>query len=89
MMQQQEEDEEQILMEKEQRAISSTPKGKDLLIIQHALSLHRFLQYSIPQNLGVASKVTTLSTDSRFSFVDRLLHLQAVFRVAGKMPFWT
>ena len=67
MMQQQEEDEVQILMEKEQRAISSTPKGKDLLIIQHALSLHHFLQYSIPQNLGVASKVTIIAYENTFS----------------------
>ena len=64
--------------------MSSTPTGKALLLIRHVLSLHHFLQSSIPHNLGVASKVTTLATDSMFFFADRLLHLQAVFRVAPK-----
>ena len=41
-----------------------------------------FLQSSITQNLGVPSKVTILAMDSMFLFADRLLHLQAVFRVA-------
>ena len=45
MMQHQEEDEAHKLTEKEQRAMSSTPKGKALLLIQHVLSLHHFLQY--------------------------------------------
>ena len=67
MMQQQEEDKEEKSMEKEQRAMSSTPTGKALLLIQRALSLHHFLQSSIPQNLGIASKVTTLATDNTFS----------------------
>ena len=71
MMQQKEEDEAQKLMEKEQLDISSTPTGKYLIIIQRVLSLHHFLQSSIPQNLGVASKVTTLATDSMFFFADR------------------
>ena len=84
MMKQQEEDEVQKLMEKEHRAMSSTPTGKALLLIQCVLYLYHFLQSCIPQNLGVASKVTTLATDSMFSFADRLLHLQAVFRVAIK-----
>ena len=47
--------------------MSSTPEGKDLLLIQCVLSLHHFLQSSIPQNLGVASEVKTLETDSMFS----------------------
>ena len=54
MMQQQEEDEALKLMEKYQRAMLSTPTGKALLLIQRVLSLRHFLQYSIPQNLGVA-----------------------------------
>ena len=88
MMQQQEEDEAQKLMEKEQRAMSSMPTGKALLFIQRVLFLHHFLQSSIPKNFGVASKVTTLAMDSIFFSTDRLLHLQAVFRVAGKMLLW-
>ena len=60
MIQHQEEDEEQKLMGKEQRAMSPMPTGKALLLVQCVLSLHHFLKYSIPQNLGVASKVTTL-----------------------------
>ena len=87
MMQQQDEDEVQKLMEKEQRAMTSTPTGNALLLIQCVLSLHYFLPSSIPQNLFVASKVTTLETDSMFFFADRLLHLQAVFIVAGKCRF--
>ena len=89
MMQQQEEDEAQKLMDKEQRATTSTPTGKDLLPVQSILSLHHFLKSSIPQNLVVASKVTTLAMDSMFFFANRLLLLQAVFIVAGKMPLWT
>ena len=64
--------------------MSSMPTGKALLIVHSVLSLHHFLQSSIPQNLGVPSKLTTLAMDSMFFFADRLLHLQAVFRVAGK-----
>ena len=88
MMQQQEEDEAQKFMDKEQRAVISTPTGKALLLIQPVLSLHRFLQYFISHNLGVASKVTTLAMDSIFFFAECLLHLQALFGVAGKMPLW-
>ena len=83
-IQQQEEDEALKSMKKEQRAMTSTPTGKSLLLIQRDLSLHYFVQSSIPHNLGVASKVTTLEMDSTFSFADFLLHLQAVFRVARK-----
>ena len=86
MMQKKEEDEAQELMEKEQRAMTSTPTGKAFLLVQRVLFLHHFLQSSIPQNLGIASKLTTLAMDSMFFFADSLLHLQAVFRVAGKMP---
>ena len=57
MMQQQEENELQKLMEKEQWYMKSTPIRKALLILKSFLFLHYFLQYSIPQNLGVASKV--------------------------------
>ena len=89
MMQQQEEDEAQKLMEKEQRATTSTPIEKALVIVQRVISLHHFLKSSIPQNLGVASKVTTLAMDSMFFFTDRLLHIQAVFIFARKMPLWT
>ena len=67
MMQQQEEEEAQKLMEKEQRAMPSTPTGKDLLLIQHVISLQNFILSSIPQNLVVASKATTLATDNIFS----------------------
>ena len=84
MMQQQEEDEVQKLMEREQRAMSSTLEGKALILTQSVLSLQKFLQYSIPPNLDFASKVTTLATDSMFFFADRLLRLQAVFRVSRK-----
>ena len=62
--------------------MTSIPTGKDLLLNQLVLSLQPFLQSSITHNLGVASKVTTLATDSKFFFADHLLHLQAVFRVA-------
>ena len=71
-------------MEKEQRAMSSMPKGKALVIVQLVLSLHHFIQYSILQNSGVPSKVTTLAMDSIFFFADFLLHIQVAFRVAGK-----
>ena len=73
MMQQQEEDKSQKWMEKEHRSMTSTHTGKSLLIFQRVLSLHRFIMSSIPQNLGVASKVTTLATDSMFLFANRLL----------------
>ena len=42
MMQQQEEDEVHTFMEKEQRAMTSTPTGKALVLIQSVLSLHHF-----------------------------------------------
>ena len=89
MMQHQEEDKKQKSMEKEQRAMKSMPTRRALILIQHVLSLHHFLKSSIPQKLGVASKVTALAMDSMFFFADRLLHLQALFRVSGKMPLWT
>ena len=89
MMQQQEEDEAQKLMEKEQQAMSSMPTGKAFLLIQCVFSLHHLLQSSIPHNLGFASKVTTLAMYSMFFFADFLLHPQALFRVAKKMPLWT
>ena len=76
-------------MEKEQRAMTSTPTEKALLLAQRVLSLHHFLQSSIPHNLGVASKVTKMAMDSMFFFADRLLHLQAVFRFSEKMPLLT
>ena len=84
MIQQQEEDEAQKLTEKEQRAMTSTLTGRALLIVQCVLSLHHFLKFSIPQKLGVASKVSTLAVESMFFFANCLLHLQAVFRVAGR-----
>ena len=89
MVQQQEEGEAHKSMEKEQHAMTSTPTGKVLLLIQRVLSLQHFLQSSIPQNLGVPSKVTTLEMESMFFFTDHLLHLQALFIVAGKMSLWT
>ena len=88
MIQHREEDEAHKLMEKEQRATPSTPEGKALLLIQSVLYLHHFIQSYIPQNLGIASKVTTLATDSMFFIEDSLLHLQAVLRVTGKMLLW-
>ena len=88
MMRQQEEDEAQKSTEKEQQAMTSPPTGKALLLIQRVISLHHFLQSAILQNLSVASKVTSLATDSMFFFADHLLHLQGVFRVARKMPLW-
>ena len=89
IMQQQEEDKDHKLMEKKQRAMTSNLTGKDLLLVWCVLYLHHFIQSSIPQNLGVASKVTTLSMESIFFFADNLLHLQAVCRVAKKIPLWT
>ena len=89
MMQQQEEDKAQKLMEKEQWDMSSMPTGKALLLIQNVLYLHHVFKSSIPQNLGVASKVTTLATDSMFFLADHLLHLQAVFIVAREKSLWT
>ena len=46
--------------------MASNIKGKALLLIQLILYLHHLIQSSIPQNLGVASKVTTLVTESMF-----------------------
>ena len=63
--------------------MSSTPKGYALVLVPGVLSLHRFLQYSIPQNLGVPGNVITLAMDSMFFFADFFLHLQAVYRVFG------
>ena len=88
MIQHQEEDQLQKLMEKKQWAVSSTPTGKALVLVQRVLYFHHFLHYFIPQNLGVPSKVTTLEMDSMFFFTDHLIHLQAVFRVSGKMSLW-
>ena len=68
MMKHQEKDEEQKSMEKEQWAMSSTPTGEDLLLIQHVFYLHHLLQSSITQNLVVASKVSTLATHSMIFF---------------------
>ena len=64
--------------------MTSTPSRRSLLHVHRVLSLHHFLQSFVSQNLDVASKVTTLAMDSIFFLADRLLHLQAVFRVAGK-----
>ena len=89
IMKQQEEDEAHKFLEKEQRAMTSTLTGKALVLVQSFLSLRRFLQSSISQNLGVASKVKTLAMDSMFFIADRLLHLQAVFIVARKMSLRT
>ena len=72
-------------MENKQRAMLSTTTENALVIFQRVLFLHHFLKYFIPQNLGIPSKVTTLAIDSMFLFVDFLLHLQAVFRVAFKI----
>ena len=47
--------------------MTSTPTGKALLIVQRVFSLNHFLKSSIPHNLGVASKVTTLAMGSMFS----------------------
>ena len=89
MMQHQEEDKAQKLTDKEQQAMASTTTGKALIIVQRLLYLNHFLQYYIPQNLGVTPKVRTLAMESMFFFADRLLHLQAVFRVAVTIPLWT
>ena len=84
MMQHQEEYEYWQSTEKEQQAMASTPTGKALILVQCVLSLNHFLQYYTPQNLGVASKLTTLEIDSMCVFTDCLLHLQAVFRISVK-----
>ena len=78
------EDEAQELMEKEQWAMTSSPAGKDLLLVQRFLSLHHFLQSSIPYKVGVVSKLKTLAIYSMFLFADRLLHIQGVFIVAER-----
>ena len=52
MMQQQEEEKAQKSMQKKQQAMTSTPKGKALILIHRVLSLNHFLQYSIPQYIG-------------------------------------
>ena len=75
MMQHQEEEKAQKSMEKEQRAMTSTPTRRDLLLVHRVLSLHHFLQSSVPQNLGVGSKVTTLEMEIIFFFANRLLRL--------------
>ena len=64
--------------------MTSTPTGKDLILVWRVLSLHLFLQSSIPHNLGVTSKVTTLAMDRMSFSADCLLRLQKVFRVAEK-----
>ena len=46
--------------------MKSMPTGKALLLVQRVLFLHLILQSSIPQNLGVASKVTTLEIEITF-----------------------
>ena len=89
MMKQQKENEAQKSMEEEQRVMTSTPTRRALLLSHSILFLHHYIQSSTPHNLGVISKVTTLEMDSMSLFADSLLHLQAVFRVAGKMPLWT
>ena len=48
--------------------MTSMSTGEALLLSQLVLSLSHFLQYFIPQNLGVASKVTTLAMYSMFLF---------------------
>ena len=83
MIQHQEEEKVQKLIGKEQQGMTSMSIGKALLLVQRALYLHNFLQSSIRHNLGVASKVSTLAMKSMFFFSYCLLHLQAVFRVAG------
>ena len=85
LMQQQEDDQAHKWTEKEQLVMTSMPTGKCLLLFKHFLSLQHILQYSIPHNFGVASKVTTLEMDSIFFFADSLLHLQAVFKLARKI----
>ena len=67
MIQQKEEDQAQKLVDIEQQAMSSISTGKDLVLVQRFPSLHHFIKYSILQNLGVPSKVTTLAMDSIFS----------------------
>ena len=62
----------------------STQTGKALLIVQRVLYLHHFIHSSVPQNLGVASNVTTLAMESVVFFAESLIRLQAVFRVSGK-----
>ena len=89
IMQHQEEDEAQKSMDKEQQAMRSTPPGKALVLVRRALSLHHFLRSSIPQNVGIPSKITTLAMDSTFFFAYRLLHLQAVLEFLGKKSLWT
>ena len=88
MMQHKEGGELQKLIDKKQKAMASTPTGKALLLVQHVLFFHHLLHSYIPQNLGVTSRVTTLAMDSMFFSADHLICLQAVSRVAGKMPLW-
>ena len=52
MMQHQEENEAQKSMKKEHQSMTSTPTGKALVLVQRVLSLHHFLKYYTPQDLG-------------------------------------
>ena len=56
--------------------MASTLTGKALILVHCVISLLHFFQSFIPQNLGVASKVTTLAMESTFFFSDHLLRLQ-------------
>ena len=78
MIKHQEEYKAQKLMDKEQRDMSSMPTEKALLLIQRVLYLHHFLQSSIPQKLDVASKVTTLATDSIYFCVSFTLSTRGI-----------
>ena len=64
--------------------MSSTRKGEALVLVKCVLLLHHFLQSSIPKELGVPSKVTTLAMESMFFFADCLLNQQEVFRFPEK-----
>ena len=89
MMQQQEEDKANKYMEKEQWDMTSTRTGKALLLVRFVLSLHHFLQSSIPQNLGIASKVTTFTMYSMFSLQIFYSIYKRYLVSPKKMPLWT
>ena len=59
-------------LEKEQRSMSSTLTVKALVLVQSVLSLHNFIRSSVPHNLGVPWKVTTLAMDNMFFFAEPL-----------------
>ena len=88
MIQHQEKDKVHKSMEKEQRAMTSTPTSRDFLLVQSVLFLRHFLQSSVPQKLGVASKVTTLKIYSIIFFAFFFTPSKSGIYSLREMPLW-